>query len=141
MQFCQYIACIARWPLSAEGVSPVNALAYEESAYLQYFSHLSQDLPRYDRPESLLYDPEIPPWASLPLSASAAHLRPLNSGEDVRYSVIYLCELPRVLGLDLMCRLSPQPRVDSPTLLTPLLLEHVRMTASNTRDHVVPPAP
>src|SRR5271170_3136049 len=113
-------------PLASLGrrcIATVNALAYEESAYLQYFSHLSQDLPRYGQSESLLHDPEIPPWASLPLSASAAHLRPLNSGEDVKYSVMHLCDLPCVLGLDLVCLLSPLPRVDSPTLPTLLLLE------------------
>jgi hypothetical protein len=82
-------------PLASLGrrcIATVNALAYEESAYLQYFSHLSQDPPRYGRPESLLYDPEIPPWASLPWSASVVRLRPLNSDEDVKYSVIHLCE-------------------------------------------------
>src|SRR5436305_6351929 len=95
----------------------------EQRRIIAGISHLSQDLPRYDQPESLLYDPEIPPWALLPLSASAVHLRLLNSGKDIKYSVIHLCKLLCILGLDLMCLLSPLPRVDSRTLLTPLLLE------------------
>jgi len=48
-------------PLASLGrscIATVNALAYEKSAYRQYFPHGSQGLPRYDRPESLLYGPD-----------------------------------------------------------------------------------
>jgi hypothetical protein len=63
------LACLGR-----SCIATVNAPAYEESAHLQYFPHLGQSLPRFDWPESLLHGPEIPPWASLPLVESAAHL-------------------------------------------------------------------
>src|SRR5947208_2063932 len=78
MQSCQ-IHCMHRQiPLACLGrscIATVNALAYEESAHLQYFHHLSQSLPRFDRPESLLHSPKIPPWTALPSIASAARLR------------------------------------------------------------------
>jgi hypothetical protein len=88
-------------------------------AYLQYFPHLSQGLPRSDRPESLLYGPEIPPWASLPLSAPAAI-------EFRRRSKVFGdAPMPTILrpGLGSMCLLSPLFCVDSLTLPTPPLLK------------------
>lgn len=62
MQFCQYVACIDKSRLACLGrscIATINALAYEEGAYPQYFSHLSSSLPRFDRPESLPHGLEI----------------------------------------------------------------------------------
>jgi hypothetical protein len=122
------LACLGR-----SCIATVNAPAYEESAHLQYFPHLGQSLPRFDRPESLLHGPEIPPWASLPLVESAAHLLwPLNPGEDLKDSVTDLCQVPCVLGLDSMCLLSPLPCLDSPTLKFPQ-----NIFAQHSLDHLL----